>query len=115
MTGADSKSPRRAMRRSTTRMALVPRARNGFPFQGPRHIQGESGSVTETGATPIMSGPPPATIDLSTRQRALLEQIRQRHTAPQRSVRRVLVLLALATDPCLQTTAQDLRLSRISV
>jgi putative transposase len=62
-----------------------------------------------------MSGPPPATIDLTTRQRALLEQIRQRHTAPQRLVRRVLVLLALAIDPCLQTTAQDLHLSRISV
>ena len=62
-----------------------------------------------------MSGPPPATIDLSNRQRASLEQIRQRHTAPQRLVRRVLVLLALADNPCLQTTAQNLGLSRISV
>jgi putative transposase len=62
-----------------------------------------------------MSGPPPATIDLSTRQRALLEQLRQRHTAPQRLVRRVLVLLGLAANPCLQTTARDLGLSRISV
>src|SRR5829696_7475497 len=76
---------------------------------------GECGSVTQTGATSIMSGPPPATIDLSNRQRALLEQIRQRHTAPQRSVRRVLVLLALADNPCLQTAARDLGLSRISV
>jgi putative transposase len=62
-----------------------------------------------------MSGPPPATIDLSTRQRALLEQLRHRQTAPQRLVRRVLVLLTLATNPCLQTTARDLGLSRISV
>jgi putative transposase len=62
-----------------------------------------------------MSGPPPATIELSTRQRALLEQLRHRQTAPQRLVRRVLVLLALATNPCLQATARDLGLSRISV
>jgi len=62
-----------------------------------------------------MSGPPPATIDLSTRQRALLERLRLRQTAPQRLVRRVLVLLALAANPCLQATARDLGLSRISV
>ena len=62
-----------------------------------------------------MSGPPPATIDLSTRQRALLEQLRQRQTAPQRLIRRVRIVLALATDPCLQTTARDLGLNRISV
>src|SRR3954464_1764685 len=62
-----------------------------------------------------MGGPPPATIDLSTRQRALLEQLRQRQTAPQRLIRRVLILLALATNPCLQTTARDLGLNRISV
>jgi putative transposase len=62
-----------------------------------------------------MSGPPPATIDLSTRQRALLEQLRQRQTAPQRLVRRVLIVLALAANPCLQTTARGLGLNRISV
>src|SRR5438045_7603131 len=62
-----------------------------------------------------MSGPPPATIHLSTRQRALLEQIRHRQTAPQRLVRRVLVLLALAANPCLQTTARNLGRNRISV
>jgi putative transposase len=62
-----------------------------------------------------MSGPPPATIELSDRQRVVLEQIRQRHTAPQRLVRRVLVLLALADNPGLQTTARGLGLSRISV
>ena len=62
-----------------------------------------------------MSGPPPATIDLSARQRALLEHLRQRQTASQRLVRRVLILLALAANPCLQTTARDLGLNRISV
>jgi putative transposase len=62
-----------------------------------------------------MSGPPPATIDLSTRQRALLEQLRHRQTAPQRLVRRIHILLALDTGPCLQTTARDLGLNRISV
>lgn len=62
-----------------------------------------------------MSGPPPATIDLSTRQRALLEQLRQRQTAPQRLVRRVLIVLALAANPCLRITARDLGLNRISV
>lgn len=62
-----------------------------------------------------MSGPPPATIDLSIRQRALLERLRQRHTAPRRLTRRVLILLALAVDPCLKTTARDLGLNRISV
>jgi putative transposase len=62
-----------------------------------------------------MGGPPPATINLSTRQRALLEQLRQRQTAPQRLIRRVLILLRLAVNPCLQTTARDLGLNRISV
>ncbi len=75
----------------------------------------ESGSVTGTEATPIMSGPPPATIRLSTRQRALLERLRQRQTAPQRLIRRVHILLALDANPCLQTTARDLGLNRISV
>ena len=62
-----------------------------------------------------MSGPPPARIRLSARQRSLLEQIRQRQTAPQRLVRRVLILLALAANPCLRATAADLSLNRISV
>jgi putative transposase len=65
--------------------------------------------------TPIMSGPPPATIELSKRQRTLLEQLRQRQTAPQRLVRRVLIVLALAANSCLQSTARDLGLNRISV
>src|SRR3954454_11054641 len=75
----------------------------------------ESDSAIRTEATQHMGGPPPATIDLSTRQRALLEQLRQRQTAPQRLIRRVRIVLALATDPCLLTTARDLGLNRISV
>jgi putative transposase len=62
-----------------------------------------------------MSGPPPATLVLSTRQRALLEQLRQRQTAPQRLVRRIHIVLALAADPCLRIAARDLGLHRISV
>jgi putative transposase len=62
-----------------------------------------------------MSGPPPATIDLSTRQRALLEQLHHRQTAPQRLIRRVHILLALDANPCLQAAARDLGLNRISV
>jgi len=62
-----------------------------------------------------MSGSPAATIDLSARQRCLLEQLRQRQTAPQRLVRRVLILLALAANPCLEAIARDLGLNRISV
>jgi putative transposase len=45
----------------------------------------------------------------------LLEQIRQRQTACQRLVRRVLVLLALAVDPCIEATARRLQLSRMTV
>src|SRR5437763_1565961 len=94
---------------------LVPGARNGYPLDYGGSIQGESESALGIEATQLMSGPPPATIHLTTRQRALLEQLRHRQTAPQRLVRRVLVLLALAASPCLQATARDLGLNRISV
>jgi len=62
-----------------------------------------------------MSGPHPVTFDLSARQRTSLEHIRQRQTAPQRLVRRVRLLLALADNPCLEAVARDLGLNRISV
>jgi putative transposase len=45
----------------------------------------------------------------------LLEQLRRRQTAPQRLVRRILIVLALAADPCLRIAARDLGLNRISV
>jgi transposase len=62
-----------------------------------------------------MSAPPPATIELSDRQRSLLQQLRQRQTAPQRLVRRAAILLALAAQPCLESVAQQLGLNRITV
>jgi putative transposase len=62
-----------------------------------------------------MGGPRPATITLTARQQALLEQIKQRQTASQRLVRRVLILLALAANPCLDAVAGQLGLNRISV
>jgi putative transposase len=45
----------------------------------------------------------------------LLEQIHKRQTAPVRLVRRVGVLLALADDPCLESVALRLGLTRVSV
>ena len=62
-----------------------------------------------------MSGPHPVTIRLSSRQRTLLEQIRQRQTAPQRLVRRVLIVLTLAANPGVEAVARGLGLNRISV
>jgi len=62
-----------------------------------------------------MRGPRPVSITLSTRQRSLLEQLCQRQTAPQRLVRRVRILLALAANPCLEAVARDLNLTRLSV
>lgn len=56
-----------------------------------------------------------ALLELSSRQRSCLEQLRQRQTAPQRLVRRVLILLALAAHSCVTTVAHDLGLNRISV
>jgi putative transposase len=62
-----------------------------------------------------MSGPPPATLELSHRQRSLLQQLRQRQTASQRLARRVAILLALADQPCLESVSQQLGLNRITV
>src|SRR5947209_14771328 len=61
-----------------------------------------------------MSAPPRA-VELSTRQRRLLEQIHNRQTAPVRLARRVGIVLALADDPCLESVAQTLDLTRVSV
>src|SRR4051794_21240472 len=60
-----------------------------------------------------MSAPPRA-VELSDRQRRLLGQIHKRQTAPVR-LARVGILLALADDPCLESVAQRLGLTRISV
>jgi len=62
-----------------------------------------------------MSDSRPATLEFSARQRALLRQIQNRQTASVRLARRVGVLLALADDPCLESVAQRLGLTRVSV
>jgi Homeodomain-like domain len=62
-----------------------------------------------------MSGPRPASITLSARQRAALEHLGRCQAASVRLVRRVGVLLALADDPCLERVAADLGLTRVSV
>jgi putative transposase len=62
-----------------------------------------------------MSGPRPVSITLSARQRSLLEHLRRCQTAEVRLIRRVLVILALAANPCLEAVAKDQRLTRVSV
>jgi len=62
-----------------------------------------------------MSGPRPASITLSARQRAALQQLGRCQTACVRLARRVGVLLALADDPCLERVATAQGLTRVSV
>lgn len=62
-----------------------------------------------------MSGPRPASITLSARQRSLLGHLRRCQAVSVRLARRVAVLLALADDPCLARAASRLRLTRVSV
>ena len=59
--------------------------------------------------------PHPRAVDLSSRQRRLLQQIHKRQTAPVRLARRVAILLALDDDPCLEAVAQRLGPTRVSV
>jgi Homeodomain-like domain len=62
-----------------------------------------------------MPGPSAAPLALSARQRALLQRLRQRQTAPRRLVRRVAILLALDADPCVEAAARRLGLTRLTV
>jgi putative transposase len=62
-----------------------------------------------------MRGPRPATLLITTTQLALLQHLRQRQTLCQRLLRRVLILLALATTPCIEAVARDLHVSRLTV
>lgn len=62
-----------------------------------------------------MSGPRPVPITVSARQRTVLRSIQQRHTAFQRLVRRVTILLALADNPCVEAVAAQLRFNRLTV
>jgi putative transposase len=62
-----------------------------------------------------MSGPHPASITLSARQRAALEHLSRCQAASVRLVRRAGLLLALADNPCLERVAADQGLTRVSV
>jgi putative transposase len=62
-----------------------------------------------------VSGPRPASITLSARQRAALAHLSRCQTASVRLVRRAAVLLALADDPCLERVASSQGLTRVSV
>ena len=62
-----------------------------------------------------MSDARPATIALSALQRTLLQQIQKRQTAPVRPARRAGIVLALADDPCLESAARRLGLTRVPV
>jgi putative transposase len=62
-----------------------------------------------------MSGPRPASITLSARQRSALEHLRRCQTTSVRLARRVGILLALADDPCLEDVAKAQGLTRVSV
>jgi putative transposase len=52
---------------------------------------------------------------LSPVQQRLLQRLVRRQTADQRLVRRASILLTLAADPCVQTTARRLGLNRLTV
>jgi len=62
-----------------------------------------------------MHGPLPTPISVSARQRAVLASIPKRHTASQRLVRRVRILLALADNPAVEAVAAQLHLNRLTV
>jgi putative transposase len=62
-----------------------------------------------------MPGPSAISLALSARQRALLQHLQQRQTAPRRLGRRVAILLALDADPCVEAAARRLGLTRLTV
>jgi putative transposase len=62
-----------------------------------------------------MPGPSATPVALSERQRALLQRLQQRQTAPRRLARRVAVLLALDADKSIEAVARRLGLTRLTV
>jgi putative transposase len=62
-----------------------------------------------------MRNPTAAALPLSSMQQEVLQRLVRRQTADQRLVRRASILLALAADPCVQTTARRLGLTRLTV
>ena len=62
-----------------------------------------------------MNGPRPTPITVSARLRTVLQSIPRRHTASQRLVRRVTILLALADNPAVEAVADQLHFNRLTV
>jgi homeodomain-containing protein len=62
-----------------------------------------------------MPTPAAVAVVLSSAQLALLQRLARRQTADQRLVRRAGIVLALAADPCVETAARRLRLTRLTV
>ena len=62
-----------------------------------------------------MRSPQAVVLHLSPQLQALLQRLLRRQTADQRLVRRASIILALAADPCVQTTARRLGLNRRTV
>jgi putative transposase len=62
-----------------------------------------------------MNGPRPTPIAVSSRQRVVLQSILKRHTASQRLVRRVRILLALVDNPAVEAVAEQLHFNRLTV
>lgn len=62
-----------------------------------------------------MRGPKPTPIELSERQRAILEQIRRRHSSCQQQVNRVRLILTMASGKNNQQTATECGMHRETV
>jgi putative transposase len=62
-----------------------------------------------------MSRPQAVALPLSPLQQALLQRLRRRQSADQRLVRRASILLALADDPRVDSTARRLGLTRLTI
>jgi putative transposase len=62
-----------------------------------------------------MRRPRAVALSLSPVQHVLLQRLRRQQTADQRLVRRAAIILALADDPCVDATAQQLGLTRLTV
>ena len=62
-----------------------------------------------------MRGPRAAALQVSPAQLDVLRRLQRQQTADQRRVRRASIILALADDPCIDTAARQLGLTRVTV
>ncbi len=62
-----------------------------------------------------MRGPKPTSIELSGRQKSILEQLARRHSSPQQQIGRVKLILSIAEGKNNQQTAQALDMHRETV